>query len=637
MQENEETRQSQETTQNEEPNTQPIENASEINQDNQESQESEVSQDTQDNQVSENVLNEANTTTELNEEQMLIKMQELLSKNASWLEQVKMSLFAIYHLHKSHKDIKEKYEFVLSECVRIKEELIRSVDEFKIFLDTDKKEFLKMIETMRTLNAENALKVEECKELLKNFENIHELVENTLNSMNEKLQEGKNIHALISAMYEELKRYDAQAIITEANRILEELKQAANDLRVEASQVKDTAITEITELKDNSLSTINETKNTAITEITELKDNSISEITELKDNSLSTINETKNTAITEITELKDNSLSTINETKNTAISEITELKDNSISEISSKKEEALAQIEEIKIEQEQKITELEENNTLQDEKIASLEQAKEELSTELNKKVKFLTQNLTWSVGSGGDYEDLQSAINAASQYINLNNTHITLNIKDGYTLTSPVIIRLNLPLVIRGENGISDTLRVDLNNKAWPSFGLYIESKVNIQDISIESVSVNCLLIYIENTTASLYNVNLTGNAPGIVSTNKADVSIDYTNFNNIFSDPELCYDLSASSSNVVLGGNVVFNTNNQAYATAIRACVGGNISGIWWASQTQIKGNYKVGIQVNNAFVYNANIAMTGNFTSKYSQAPQVLTSNGFISHNI
>ena len=565
MQENEDLRE------NEGLNTQPVELPNENSEDENNSEE----KSNQDNL-------QANTTTELNEEQMLTKMQELLSKNASWLEQVKMSLFAIYHLHKSHKDIKEKYEFVLSECVRIKEELIRSVDEFKIFLDTDKKEFLKMIETMRTLNAENALKVEECKELLKNFENIHELVENTLNSMNEKLQEGKNIHALIAAMYEELKRYDAQAIITEANRVLEELKQAANDLRLEASQVKDTAISEITELKDNSLSTINETKDTAI-------------------------------------------------------SEITELKDNSISEISSKKEEALAQLEEIKIEQEQKITELEENNTLQDEKIASLEQAKEEFNTELNKKVKFLTQNLTWSVGSGGDYEDLQSAINEASQYINLNNTHIILNIKDGYTLTSPVIINLKLPLVIRGENGISDTLRVDLNNKAWLSFGLYIKSKVDIQDISIVNVSVNNTLIYIENTTASLLNMNLTGNAPSIISTNKADVSIDFTNFNNVFSEYELCYDLNASSSNVVLGSNVVFNTNNQTYATAIRACSGGNISGIWWAGGTQIKGNYKVGIQVNNAFVYNANIVMTGNFTSKYSQAPQVLTSNGFISHNI
>ena len=127
MQENEDLRE------NEGLNTQPVELPNENSEDENNSEE----KSNQDNL-------QANTTTELNEEQMLTKMQELLSKNASWLEQVKMSLFAIYHLHKSHKDIKEKYEFVLSECVRIKEELIRSVDEFKIFLDTDKKEFLKM-------------------------------------------------------------------------------------------------------------------------------------------------------------------------------------------------------------------------------------------------------------------------------------------------------------------------------------------------------------------------------------------------------------------------------------------------------------------------------------------------------------
>lgn len=54
---------------------------------------------------------------------------------------------------------------------------------------------------------------------------------------------------------------------------------------------------------------------------------------------------------------------------------------------------------------------------------------------------KLLTQNLTWTVGSGGDYDNLQAAINEASKYLNYGNFTITINLKQGFILSENIFL----------------------------------------------------------------------------------------------------------------------------------------------------------------------------------------------------
>ncbi|MCW1675657.1 hypothetical protein OLS47_01400 [Campylobacter jejuni] len=53
---------------------------------------------------------------------------------------------------------------------------------------------------------------------------------------------------------------------------------------------------------------------------------------------------------------------------------------------------------------------------------------------------KLLTQNLTWTVGSGGDYENLTDALNEASKYKNAYLFNINIILKSGYNITNRII-----------------------------------------------------------------------------------------------------------------------------------------------------------------------------------------------------
>ncbi|GKY27396.1 TPA: coiled-coil domain-containing protein [Campylobacter jejuni] len=257
-----------------------------------------------------------------------------------------------------------------------------------------------------------------------------------------------------------------------------DLEQVASDLN-SASQ----SLQELREKYNGALDLL-DNKNTEITAVLE----------SAKSNALQEVQTISNTATSQISQLKDTSLNAVNEAKNTATSEISSKKEETLgefsqatSEFNSTKEEALSQIEQAKTEQGekitaleqakaeqessitelkesvstqgQKITEIEENNTAQGEKITDLEQAKESITADLNKKVKILTENLTWTIGSGQEtathFNTLEKAINEALKYTKQNNLTITLQLTEDLTLTQVLVFSFCdcRNIVIDGQN----------------------------------------------------------------------------------------------------------------------------------------------------------------------------------------
>lgn len=385
-----------------------------------------------------------------------------------------------------------------------------------------------------------------------------------------------------------------------------DLEQVVNDLNL-ASQ----SLQELREKYDGALDLL-DNKNTEITGALE----------SAKSNALQEVQTASDTAISQISELKDTSLNLVNEAKNTAIEEV----NNAVSGIDTSKEEALLAIEQAKAAQEEKIT--------------ALEQAKENIITELSEKAKLLTQKLEWTVGSGGNFENIDDAINEIYKY-SKSMYDVTLKIKNGYTITRPTTF-YNLPLGINivGENGRSDELIVDLDNTAWAQFGLYIAMcEVHIHDITIKAASNNNSLIYISTgTNGSIYNIDLMGMSLTTLALNSSgNIAVSNLNIQNNYQGAEECVDMSASNTNLQISANVKFLSNNPEKAVAIKSFTNAKIGSVWWATGIDISGNYKVGLQVNGGgIIDNPSIAMTGNIGTKFSQTPGQWTTSGYISTN-
>ena len=251
-----------------------------------------------------------------------------------------------------------------------------------------------------------------------------------------------------------------------------------------------------------------------------------------------------------------------------------------------------------------------------------------------------LTQNLEWTIGAGGDYENIEDAINEIYKY-SKSKYIITLKIKNGYTITRPVLIN-NLPVHINitGENGRSDELIVDLNNTNWLQFGLNIMMcYFTIHDITIKAISNNSTLVYINiGTNGSIYNTDLIGMSyTTLVIDSSGNIGVNNINIQNNYQEAEECYDLSVSNANLQINANVKFLSNNTEKLVAIRSATNAKIGSVWWATGIDISGNYKVGLQVDGGGVIdNPSIDMTGNIVTKFSQTPGQWTTSGYISTN-
>lgn len=110
---------------------------------------------------------------------------------------------------------------------------------------------------------------------------------------------------------------------------------------------------------------------------------------------------------------------------------------------------------------------------------------------------KLLTENLTWEVGSDGDYEDLQTAINEASKYKSISNYKINIVLKSSYIINSTIFFYGDLSFInITAESNSEITVNLSNMSYFYPNEGGMF-------------ILINC------NSPVFNIKLNLTGTAP--------------------------------------------------------------------------------------------------------------------------
>ncbi|MFY4726238.1 hypothetical protein ACOTVF_03305 [Campylobacter jejuni] len=328
-----------------------------------------------------------------------------------------------------------------------------------------------------------------------------------------------------------------------------DLEQVASDLN-SASQ----SLQELREKYDGALDLL-DNKNTEITGALE----------SAKSNALQEVQTASNTATSQISQLKDASLNAVNEAKNTATSEISSKKDEALgefsqatSEFNSTKEEALSQIEQAKTEQGEKITALEQAKTEQGEKITALEQAKESITANLNKKSKLLTENLTWTVGSGGDYEDLQTALNEVQKYFNFNNYIITIILKENISLTKINASNILAKLKIKSEN--SKIINLPISSETWENCMQFNNCNISFEDIIFKTETQSNIGIIFsgDNNYINFNNVSFTGKCNKFIYFSLSKVIINNCSFNGVDKSAGSCIEPFNMSELIILNSTI-------------------------------------------------------------------------------
>ncbi|EEA8775477.1 hypothetical protein G3832_001358 [Campylobacter jejuni] len=145
---------------------------------------------------------------------------------------------------------------------------------------------------------------------------------------------------------------------------------------------------------------------------------------------------------------------------------------------------------------------------------------------------KLLTGNLTWTVGSGGDYKDLQTAINEASKYLNCGNFTIKINLQNNYKISQKIYI----------------------NNIFLPFVEITSSQNINIDD---SSISENSFIFNISNSYAPKINTSITAGSKKIslITLNNSRINFgENLTFSN-FTDNLTCLNGSlANAKNIIL-----------------------------------------------------------------------------------
>lgn len=165
----------------------------------------------------------------------------------------------------------------------------------------------------------------------------------------------------------------------------------------------------------------------------------------------------------------------------------------------------------------------------------AIEALKSEYGSLLTSSAKLLTENLTWNVGSGGDYEDLQTAINEASKYLNCGNFTITINLKNDYKISQNIY----------------------MNNIFLPFVEITSSKNINIDD---SSISENSFIFNITNSYAPKINTSITAGSKNISFINLNNSRINFgenLTFAN-FRDNLSCINGSLANANNIILSNV-------------------------------------------------------------------------------
>lgn len=319
-----------------------------------------------------------------------------------------------------------------------------------------------------------------------------------------------------------------------------DLEQVVNDLNL-ASQ----SLQELREKYDGALDLL-DNKNTEITgALDSAKSDALQEIQTISD-----------TATSQISQLKDTSLNLVNEAKNTAIEEVNDV----VSGIDTSKEEALLAIEQAK--------------ATQEEKIIALEQAKENIITELSEKAKLLTQNLTLTVGTGGNFNTISEAFKEAFKYKPSKGNVATIQLKSGFIWNEFVRID-NKDLSYITITSEDAEVTADGSIMTSPSSNQYFLFLYNSRGLNF-NVLLNCI-----NMSSSIYK-------HGILSTNGSFIFIPKgfgckgANWNISITNGAAANLYEAIFDNALKAGIFVQNSLANARQCSIQNCqeVGINVS---------------------------------------------------------
>lgn len=182
---------------------------------------------------------------------------------------------------------------------------------------------------------------------------------------------------------------------------------------------------------------------------------------------------------------------------------------------------------------------------------------------------KLLTENLTWNIGSGGDYEDLQTALNEASKYVTKNRVFITLNLLQNFSINKTIII---------GEN-IQKNIIIAQQDYSTPI--LTSEDIDNVFNILGSIYFKGCYFKENGNSKkTTLFNVNggryedFTFATPTKCENYNNAFRLQFTSLNNIYATQQINCNkgissifgsISYISSNSNMTANIAFNTLTQ------------------------------------------------------------------------
>ncbi|EAH9477322.1 hypothetical protein EYI48_08130 [Campylobacter coli] len=224
---------------------------------------------------------------------------------------------------------------------------------------------------------------------------------------------------------------------------------------------------------------------------------------------------------------------------------------------------------------------------------------------------KLLTENLEWTVGTGGKFTDLQTAISEAAKFIENKDYILTLKLISNIETNNPIYIRkLNIPFVNIDFNGF----KVKITSE---TIGFYIwNSKIG-----------KILKPYVESYSTCFYFLNSTCEQIGFKDTSytcKLSCSAP-----NISVGSPIAGIQAGTGSAVIFIGKFQFltpDTNKHCFTSS----GGGFLS---YRDITEVIQSSGVAFNVvNGAFISNARVTVTGG-ASKNSQTPNVVSESGII----
>lgn len=143
----------------------------------------------------------------------------------------------------------------------------------------------------------------------------------------------------------------------------------------------------------------------------------------------------------------------------------------------------------------------------------SIEALESEYGSLLTSSAKLLTENLTWDVGSDGDYNNLQTAINEASKYLNYGNFTIKINLKQGFILSENIILNYKDLSFVQitssdSEVSVSSSLSGNLFSLSYATFPIF-NIKLNLsQNSSLNNIfSMTYSKIYFQGANSGILN----------------------------------------------------------------------------------------------------------------------------------